>query len=265
MSSSTGPRTRWSAPPAGPAAGCLIHPPGAGRRTAGWRERPSSPFPGWACGSPRRPGHNLALFSAAACGGVLRRPAGGPGGIFSAGRADCPAGWARGVCRGIFSGVFGGVFRVAGLPLYVLSDGLGACFRGRFPARRRAWSAPPRGRFRRCCLGAAGRPVGPSGNPAWRAAFLPLFAPRFPVRMGAWEAPGGVIFRRAAENGPVQKKCEGVSSYGLWGLLRSDLCNERSFRTDVSICTIFRYGSARASVQEKCPAVGEGGTGGVLV
>ena len=44
-----------------------------------------------------------------------------------------------------------------------------------------------------------------------------------------------MIFRRAAENGPVQEKCEGVSSYGLWGL-RARLCamNVRSERMLVS-------------------------------
>ena len=61
------------------------------------------------------------------------------------------------------------------------------------------------------------------------------------------------------------KKVRGGIQIRVVGFLRSALCNERSFRTDVSICTIFRYGPARASVQEKCPAVGEGGTGGVLV
>ena len=65
--------------------------------------------------------------------------------------------------------------------------------------------------------------------------FFALFARRFPVRRGAPETPGGVIFRRAAKNGPVQEKCEGVSSYGLWGL-RARLCamNVRSERMSVS-------------------------------
>ena len=36
-------------------------------------------------------------------------------------------------------------------------------FRACLPARRRAWPALPRGRFRRCCRGAAGWPSGPSG------------------------------------------------------------------------------------------------------
>ena len=43
------------------------------------------------------------------------------------------------------------------------------------------------------------------------------------------------MFRRAAKNGPVQEKCEGVSSYGLWGL-RARICamNVRSERMSVS-------------------------------
>ena len=61
------------------------------------------------------------------------------------------------------------------------------------------------------------------------------------------------------------KKVRGGIQLRVVGFTRSALCNERSFRTDVSICTIFSYGSARAGVQEKCPAAGEGGTGGVLV
>ena len=264
MSSSTGPRTRWSAPPAGPAAGCSIPPPGAGRRTAGLRERPSSPFPGWVCGSPWRPGHNRTLFSAAACGGVLRRPAGGPGRDLQRGPGRLSGGLGAGVCRGIFSGVFGVVFRVAGMPLYVLSDGLGVCFRGRFPARRRAWSAPPRGRFRRCCLGAAGRPGGPSGKSAWRADFCPFF-PAFSGPDGGVGGPGRGDFSPGRRKRTCARKVRGGIQLRVVGSARSDLCNERSFRTDVSICTIFRYGSARECVQEKCPAAGEGGTGGVLV
>ena len=53
------------------------------------------------------------------------------------------------------------------------------------------------------------RKAGPEGG------FFALFARRFSAFGGAPETPGAVIFRRAAENGPVQEKCEGVSSYGL--------------------------------------------------
>ena len=140
-SSSTGLRPRGSGPPAGPAAGCLILPPGAGRRTAGWRGRSPFPFPGWACGSPplpRRPGHNRNLFpaAAAACSGGRLEVLDG---IFSPGRADCLAGWGGGMPR---------YFRRGGA---VASRGFGWS-RGLFvgPGFRPAggpWSPPPQGCF----------------------------------------------------------------------------------------------------------------------
>ena len=74
-----------------------------------------------------------------------------------------------------------------------------------------------------------------------------------------------MIFRWTAENGPVQEKCEGVSSYGLWGL-HVWICamNVRSERMSVSA----RF-SDTAQLGRLCkksvPAAGEGGTGGVLV
>ena len=122
----------------------------------------------------------------------------------------------------------GGAAGSRGFGCFQMVSGPG--FRACLPAGRKAWSPPPPERFHRCCRGAAGRPSGLSGKLARRAAFCP-FARRFPVRRGAPEAPGGVIFRRAAKNGPVQEKCEGVSSYGLWGL-RARLCamNVRSER-----------------------------------
>ena len=86
-----------------------------------------------------------------------------------------------------------------------------------------------------------------------------------PLRGPSGAPQGGIIRARIFEAGPVQEKCEGVSSYGLWGLCARTLCKNVVPRTDVSICTICSYGSARAGVQEKCPAAGEGGTGGVLV
>ena len=133
----------------------------------------------------------------------------------------------------------------------------GPGFRACLPARRRSVST--------------GVAAGPLGGPpgcleSWPGGrlFCP-FCPAFSGPEGGAGGPGRGDFRRAAKNGPVQEKCEGVSQLRVVGFTRSALCNERSFRTDVSICTIFSYGSARAGVQEKCPAAGEGGTGGVLV
>ena len=230
MSSSTGPRTRWSAPPAAPAAGCSIHPPGAGRRTAGWRERPSSPFPGWVCGSPRRPGPDLALFSAAACSGGRLEVLDG---IFSTGRAG------RGGYAALFSTAFSAAFSAA----FSGSRGcLSTCFRTvsepAFGAAFRPAGGPG---LPRRGGGSAGVASGPRGGLEGRPEIRPggrIFAhfdPAFSGPGGAWEAPGGVIFRGAAENGPVQKKCEGVSSYGLWGL-HVWICamNVRSERMSVS-------------------------------
>ena len=103
-------------------------------------------------------------------------------------------------------------------------------------------SGPPEGLA--CPSARALPPVLPRGRRAALRAvrksglergFFALFAPRFPVRRGAPETLGGVIFRRTAENGPVQEKCEGVSSYGLWGL-HARICamNVRSERMSVS-------------------------------
>ena len=202
MSSATGPRTRWSAPPAGPAAGCSIPHPGAGRRTAGLQGRSPFPFPGWVCGSPplpRRPGHNRTLFSAVACSGGRLEVLDG---IFSPGRADCPAGWGGGMPR---------YFRHGGA---VASRG--------FRWSRGLPSGPPEGLV--CPAAGAPPPMPPGvlgasirscfpGGP--EGGFLAPFARRFSAFGGAPETPDGVIFRRTAENGPVQEKCEGVSSYGL--------------------------------------------------
>ena len=136
-----------------------------------------------------------------------------------------------------------------------------------FPARRIAWfcsaaGAPPPVFPRR----PRGRPPGRPESWPRRAAFLPFLPGVFRSGGGRRRTPGG------AKNSPglqktdlCKKSAKGYPATGCRVSARSDLCNERSFRTDVSICTIFRYGPARASVQEKCPAVGEGGTGGVLV
>ena len=194
-SSSTGLRTRWSGPPAGPAAGCSILPLGAGRRTAGWRGRSPFPFPGWACGSPRRLGPDLALLSAAAAcsGGRLEVL----GGIFSTGRADCLAGWGGGMPRYFRRG---GAAASRGFGWFRMVSG--PAFWASFPPRRRAWSGLPPGPFHRCCRGAAGRPPGRPENRSGGRLFGP-FCPAFSGPEGAPETLGAVVFRRAAKNGPV--------------------------------------------------------------
>ena len=210
---------------------------------------PSSPFPGWVCGSPRRPGPDLALFSAAAaCSGgrleVLDE-------IFSTGWAECPASWGWGMPR---------YFRRGGA---AASRGFG-WFRGLFsgppeglvcPSAR---TLPPvllRGRGAAC---RAVRKSGPEGG------FFAPSAPAFSGPEGGVGDPGRGDFSPDREKRTCAKKVRGGIQLRVVGSARLDLCNERSFRTDVSICTIFRYDSARASVQEKCPAVGEGVQGGSL-
>ena len=59
---------------------------------------------------------------------------------------------------------------------------------------------------------------------------------------------GGIIRARIFEAGPVQEKCEGVSSYGLWGLCARLCARMLSLERMLGICTIFSYGSARAGV-----------------
>ena len=222
-----------SGPPAALADGCLILPPGAGRRTTGWRGRSPFPPPAGRVGASRSPGVRVIT------------------GPFSLPRRRHAPG--AGICCGVFD--------VAGLSLPVVLGGLGACFPGLpeglvCPAARVLPPVLPR------VLGAALRACFP-GSPD--GGFFALFARRFPVRRGAPETPGGAVFRRAAEKRTCARKVRGGIQLRVVGSARLDLCNERSFRTDVSICTIFRYGSDRACVQEKCPAAGEGGTGGVLV
>ena len=109
-------------------------------------------------------------------------------------------------CRGIFGDFFGGVFDMAGLPVPVVSGGLGWSL-GLFsvPASRPA-GGPGLPRFRGVSAHAAAGP-----RAAWRAVwkagleggFFALFARRFPVRRGVPEAPGGAKNCRTAKNGPV--------------------------------------------------------------
>ena len=214
MSSSTGPRTRWSAPPAGPAAGCSIPPPGAGRRTAGWRERPSSPFPGWVCGSPLRPGPDLALFSAAACAGVLRRPAGGPGRDLQHGPGRLSGGLGAGGMPRYFQRRFQRRFQ-----------GCGAASSRAFGRSRGLLSGPLSGPPEGLVCPAAGAvpPVLPRGRrAAWRAVrksgleggFFAPSARRFPVRRGAWEARAGRKIAGPQKTDLCKKSAKGYPATG---------------------------------------------------
>ena len=151
-------------------------------------------------------------------------------GIFSTGWADCLASWGGGMPRYFqqrFQGGGAAVSRAFGWSRGLLSGPLSGPPEGLVcPSARALPPVLPRGR--RAALRAV-RKAGPEGG------FFAPFARLFPVRRGAWEAPDGAVFRRTAENGPVQEKCEGVSSYGLWGL-RAWICamNVRSERMSVS-------------------------------
>ena len=146
-------------------------------------------------------------------------------------------------CRGIFS--------MAGPPVPVVSD----AFR---------WS-------RGLVSGPAFRPAGGPGLPRFRGVSAHAAAgPRGPPPCLPESWPGGLLFRPfcPAFSGPERgaggpgrgdfspgrkkrtcvKKVRGGIQLRVVGFARSALCNERSFRTDVSICTIFSYGSARAGV-----------------
>ena len=124
--------------------------------------------------------------------------------------------------RGLFSGL---VFRPAGGP------GLPG-FRGVSADA----AAGPRGPLQ------ASRKAGPEG--CFFALFCPAFSGPEGVAGGPWR--GEKLPDR--EKRTCVKKVRGGIQLRVVGFTRSALCNERSFRTDVSICTIFSYGSARACV-----------------
>ena len=123
----------------------------------------------------------------------------------------------------------------------------GPVFRARFPARRRPWFAPFPGRLRRCCRGAAGPP--PGLPESWPGGLL--FCPFHPAFSGPEGVVGGPWRGEKLpdrEKRTCVKKVRGGIQLRVVGFTRLALCNERSFRTDVNICTIFSYGSARACV-----------------
>ena len=130
----------------------------------------------------------------------------------------------------------------------MLSDGLGAWFPG-LP------SGPPEGpglpRFRGVSTGVAAGPLGgpPGCLESWPGGrlFCP-FCPAFSGPEGVAGGPGRGEKLPDREKRTCVKKVRGGIQLRVVGFTRSALCNERSFRTDVSICTIYRYGSARAGV-----------------
>ena len=161
----------------------------------------------------------------------------------------------RRVSAGRCCGVFSGVFDVAGPSLPVVLSGLGVvsgpAFGACFPSCRRPWFSPPLGRLHPRCPVALGPPSGPAFRAAWRADFC-HFCPAFSGPEGGVGDPGRGGFSPGRKKRTCVKKVRGGIQLRVVGFTRSALCNERSFRTDVSICTICRYGSDRASVQEKC-------------
>ena len=215
-SSSTGLRTRGSVPPAALAAGCLMLPPGAGRRTAGWRVRSPFPCPGWACGSsqlPRRPGHNLTLFSAAAAcsGGRLEVL----DGIFSPGRADCLAGWGGGMPRYFRRG---GAVASRGFRCFQMVSG--ACF----PGLPEGLVFPAAGVFSPMLPGASGRPSRPAFRAALTGAFLPFL-------------PG--VFRSVGERRRPRARRK------ITGPQKTGLCKKNARGSPATGCRVSRRGSVQ--------------------
>ena len=195
-------------------------------------------------------------------GSLLRLGWAWPGPSFPSKRGSPPPGVS--IFRRVSAEGCRGIFGMAGPPVPVVSDAFrwsrglvsGPTFR---PAGGPSLSCR-QGASTHVATGAPGLPESWPGG----LLFCP-FCPAFSGLAGCAGDPGRGDFSPDREKRTCVRKVRGVSSYGLWGLRAPALCNERSFRTDVSICTIYRYGSARAGVQEKCPAVREGGTGGVLV
>ena len=145
---------------------------------------------------------------------------------------------------GFFSGFFRRRFRYSGA---AGSRGFGWS-RGLFsgPAFRPA-GGPGLPRLRPCCRGAAGPPPGlPESWPGGRL-FCP-FWPSFSGPEGVVGGPGRGPKLPDREKRTCVKKVRGGIQLRVVGFTRLALCNERSFRTDVNICTIFSYGSARAGV-----------------
>ena len=157
----------------------------------------------------------------------------------------------RRVSAGRCCGVFSGVFDMAGLLLSLVAGGLGwslGLFSG--PAFRPAGD-PGLPRCRGVSAHAAAGPGGgPPGCPeSWPGGLLfRPFRPAFSGLEGGAGDPGRGEKMPDREKRTCVKKVRGGIQLRVVGFTRSALCNERSFRTDVSICTIFSYGSARAGV-----------------
>ena len=104
---------------------------------------------------------------------------------------------------------------MAGPSLPVVSDGLGACLWGLVSGLSEGLVFPAAGVSSPVLLRGLGASLGSCFPGGPEGGFFALFARRFPVRRGAPESPSAAKNYRAAKNGSVQEKCEGVSSYGL--------------------------------------------------
>ena len=133
---------------------------------------------------------------------------------------------------------------MAGLPVPVVSGGFGACFPGSFSGLPEALVCPVSGVSPPMLPRGRGAPSRPPGKLARRAAFLPSFSGPEGDAGDPWR--GQKLPDR--EKRTCVKKVRGGIQLRVVGSARLALCNERSFRTDVNICTIFSYGSARACV-----------------
>ena len=148
----------------------------------------------------------------------------------------------------VFSAAFS-IWRGCRFPWFrVVWGGLWACFPGLlsglpealvFPVSGASPPMLPRGR-------GAALEVLPESRPGGRL-FCP-FRPAFSGPEGGAGGPGRGDISPDREKRTCVKKVRGGIQLRVVGSARSALCNERSFRTDVSICTIFSYGSARAGV-----------------
>ena len=150
--------------------------------------------------------------------------------------------------RRLFSAAFS-TWRGCRFPWFpVVSGGLWVCFPGLPSGPQEALVCPVSGASPTMLPRGGGVPLRASRKAGPEGCFFALFARRFPVRRGAPETPGRGETLPDREKRTCVKKVRGGIQLRVVGFTRSALCNERSFRTDVSICTMFSYGSARAGV-----------------
>ena len=151
----------------------------------------------------------------------------------------------------VFSAAFSAAFSIwrgCRFPWFrVVWGGLWACFPGPFSGPPEALVCPVSGASPPMLPRGRGVPLRASRKAGLEGCFFALFARRFPVRRGRRRPRAGRKIAGPRKTDLCKKSARGYPATGC-GVVRSALCNERSFRTDVSICTIFSYGSARAGV-----------------